>query len=174
MSSLQDLLGDTNAFIESIHDGLHRCGVLRSEIAMMDHICYRVETKARYHEVYEKLKQFGVLLGENNVNGRPIATFELNEYIRAAGWTVPYVELPAPKENSFYAEGLEHAELVVVGSLERFMDRHTDLAFSHTGLSKIVNPEAGLKAEGISVKFHEQQLGAVVRIERDLLDGESR
>lgn len=171
MSPLKELLGDYESFIGSIGDGLSRCGVQRSELSMMDHICYRVETDEQYGRMREKLKNFGTLLGENEVSGRMIATFELDEYLQADGWTVPYVELPAPKEGSPYQEGLEHVELVVLGSLERFMARHRDLPFSRGGMGKAVNPEAGLKAEGISVKFHEQQLGAVVRIENRLQEG---
>jgi predicted metalloenzyme YecM len=168
MNPLKALIGDYDSFIQTISDGLVRCGVSREELSMMDHICYRVETEDRYQEMLESLKSIGTLLGENEVSGRMIATFELNEYLVANGWTVPYIELPAPKEGSPYAEGLEHAELVVVGSLERFMNRHKDLSFSLGGMSKQINPEAGLKAEGTSVKFHEQQLGAVVRIEQQL------
>lgn len=168
MSTLEACIGDYARFVADVSDGLARCGVQRDELAAMDHICYRVETIDRYREMLEKLKEFGTLLGENEVSGRMIATFELDEYLRADGWTIPYLELPAPKEGSPYSEGLEHVELVVIGSLERFMTRHSDLPFSHGGMSKAINPEAGLKAEGISVKFHEQQLGAVVRIERRL------
>lgn len=168
MSSLKELLGDYTAFVKDINDGLIRCGVLPGELSMMDHICYRVETEERYLQMRERLKGFGTLLGENEVQGRMIATFELDEYIRVDEWTIPYLELPAPKDGSFYPEGLEHAELVVVGSLKRFIARHTDLPFSRGGMGKVINPEVGLKAEGISVKFHEQQLGAVVRIEQRL------
>lgn len=168
MSTLNEVIGDYVAFVEGVSDGLARCGVQRSELAMMDHICYRVETDEQYERMHGKLKQFGTLLGENEVSGRMIATFELDDYLRADGWTIPYLELPAPKDGSPYPEGLEHVELVVVGSLERFMARHSDLPFSHGGMGKTINPEAGLKAEGISVKFHEQQLGAVVHIENRL------
>jgi predicted metalloenzyme YecM len=168
LNSLKELLGDYPSFIQDVSDGLACCGILRDEVSMMDHICYRVETAERYMEMREKLKNFGTLLGENEVKGRMIATFEFDEYLQVDGWTIPYLELPEPKEGSPYAEGLEHAELVVVGSLKRFMARHTDLPFSHGGMGKAINPEAGLKAEGISVKFHEQQLGAVVRIEQRL------
>ena len=33
-------------------------------------------------------------------------------------------------------------------------------------MNKKINPEAGLKEGAFSVKFHEQQLSAVVRIEK--------
>ncbi len=165
---MKELIGDYEAFIIEISAGLERLGVERDEVSMMDHICYRVETTERYREMMEHLKTVGTMIGENMVSGRSIATFELSEYLHVDGWTVPYVELPAPKPTSFYKEGLEHAELVVIGSLERFLTRHAGLPFSNGGMDKQVNPEAGLKAEGISVKFHEQQLGAVVRIEKTL------
>ncbi len=165
---MKELIGDYEAFIRNISDGLERSGIQRSELTMMDHICYRVETNERYKEMITELQSYGVMIGENEVNGRSIATFELNTYIHVGDWVVPYIELPAPKEGSFYVEGLEHAELVVAGSLGRFLERHADLAFGNGGMNKVINPEAGLKADGISVKFHEQQLGAVVRIEKAL------
>jgi predicted metalloenzyme YecM len=55
------------------------------------------------------------------------SAFELREYIEVDGWTVPYLELPEPKKDSPYPEGLEHAELVVIGGLDRFAQRHADL-----------------------------------------------
>jgi len=165
---MKEIIGDYEAFIIEISAGLERLGVKRSEISTMDHICYRVETTERYNEMMERLKSAGTMIGESIVSGRPIATFELDEYLKVDGWTIPYIELPAPKPNSFYKEGLEHVELVVIGSLERFLNRHAELPFGSGGMSKQINPEAGLKAEGISVKFHEQQLGSVVRIEKVL------
>lgn len=165
---MRDILGDYETFIAQTDRGLRELGVERDELAQMDHICYRVETLERYHEMLSRLGEVGVLLGETEVAGRPIATFEMNEYLRSAGWVVPYIELPAPKESSPYPEGLEHAELVVVGSLGRFLKRHSELPFKLDGMNKSINPEAGLKTAGISVKFHEQQLGAVVRIEKSV------
>lgn len=165
---MKEIIGDYEQFIENINDGLARLGIERGQLSMMDHVCYRVETLERYQEMLARAAEIGTLLGESDINGRPIATFELDQSLEAGGWTVPYLELPAPKEGSPYTEGLEHAEFVVVGSLERFMKCHEALPFTQSGLGKSINPEAGLKAEGISVKFHEQQLGAVVRIEKQL------
>lgn len=164
----QEIIGDYEKFITNVTEGLEQLGIARDEISMMDHVCYRVETKEQYRQMFEKLASIGVLLGESEVGGRMIATFELNTYLQAAGWTVPFVELPEPKDDSPYREGLEHAELVVVGSLERFLMRHKELSFEFSGMNKTINPEASLKTDDISVKFHEQQLSAVVRIEKQL------
>jgi len=134
----------------------------------MDHLCYRVETQERYTELKNQFSEVAELIGENLISERNISTFEFENYLQADGWTIPYLELPAPKEGSPYAEGLEHVELVVIGDLEKFAQRHNTLPFDRTGMGKAINPELGLKAGGISVKFHEQPLGAVVRIENRL------
>lgn len=165
---MQKLIGDYETFISKIGIGLAAAGVDRSELAMMDHICYRVETDDRYNELKEVLGAVAILLDESMVAGRNIATFELNDYIQVDGWTVPYLELPAPKEGSPYKEGLEHAELVVIGSLDRFAKKHANLPFETKGMIKDINPELGLKTDQLSVKFHEQSLGSVVRIEQRL------
>lgn len=160
-----EILGDFKTFIADTSKGLEKAGIDRSELAMMDHVCYRVETIERYKEMFRSLGTLTNMIGEVDVAGRPIATFELDEPLRADGWVVPYLELPAPKEGSPYPEGLEHAELVVIGDVEKFAQHHSDLPFNRKGMDKVINPELGLKTDGLSVKFHEQPLGAVVRIE---------
>ena len=165
---MNEVIGDYSTFINNIGLGLAASGIDRSELAMMDHICYRVETQSRYNELMTKFESFAVLLGVAEVSGRKIATFELLEYITVDGWTVAYLELPEPKEGSPYPDGLEHAELVVIGSLDRFAEKHSDLSFNTKGMNKDINPELGLKTNILSVKFHEQPLGAVVRIEQRL------
>lgn len=165
---MKDLIGDYEPFVRNISQGLRQVGIHKRELSMMDHICYRVETNARYHEMLGEIAKRAKLLGENKISGRMIATFEFHDYLEVDGWRIPYLELPQPKEGSPYPEGLEHAELVVVGSLDAFRARHTSLDFDEKGMGKTINPELGLKTAGMSVKFHEQQLGAVVRIEERL------
>jgi predicted metalloenzyme YecM len=134
---------------------------------MMDHLCYRVETLERYDEMKMLLGQRAFFLDESEVAGRLITTFEFDDPLRAHGWRVPFLELPQPKEGSPYPEGLEHAELVVVGRLETFHKHHL-LPFDDKAMGKTINPELGLKLDGVSVKFHEVQLGAVCAIEQRL------
>lgn len=162
---MKQVIGDYETFVQKTNESLVEAGIKRSELAMLDHICYRVETLARYKELLKLLGGKALLLGEAKISGRMIATFEFAEPLGADGWRIPYLELPQPKDGSPYPEGLEHAEFVVVGSLERFLERHHALPFVTTGLGKTLNPEIGLKQEGLSVKFHEAQLGAVIGIE---------
>lgn len=165
---MKNIIGDYEAFVTNVDRGLAECGVGSDELAMMDHICYRVETNERYDEMKQNLSEVATLLGETEISGRLIATFECDEPLQVGGWQIPCIELPQPKEGAPYQEGLEHIELVTVRSLEQFEAQHPDLPFDHKGMYKKINPELGLKHAGISVKFHEQPLGAVVRIENRL------
>lgn len=165
---METLIGNYKSFISNINQGLEKSGIDRSELAMIDHLCYRVETEERYQDLFNQIGKKAVMIGEVEVSGRPIATFEFDQPLEAEGWRVPYLELPAPKEGSKYAEGLEHCEIVVIGDLEKFATRHNNLYFDRKGMNKVINPELSLKTDCMSVKFHEQPLGAVVRIEQRL------
>ncbi len=165
---MHEILGDYELFVGDLNKSLELVGIARDELAMLDHLCYRVETLQRYRELKELFATHTLFLGAAQINGRQISTFEFSQPLCAGGWHIPYLELPAPKEGSSYKEGLEHAEFVVIGGLRRFQARHPDLTFNEEGMTKKINPELGLKTDGMSVKFHEQPLGAVVRIEERL------
>lgn len=165
---MKELIGDYEPFVANINWGLDESGIDRDDLSMMDHICYRVETNRRYCELRRQIGRSAKLLSESMVNGRMIAVFDFYEPLEVGGWRIPSLELPAPKQGSPYAEGLEHAEFVTVGSLDWFQERYEHLPFTHNGMKKDINPELGLKHAGMSVKFHEQPLGAVARIEERL------
>lgn len=165
---MKQILGDYETKIALINECLEKNGIGKSELAMLDHLVYRVETMERYEVIKARLAQVAQLVGENSVVGRPIAVFELYEYLSVHGWTIPYIELPAPKAGSSYVEGLEHAAFVVIGSLDTFRERHSDLTWIDKTQNRPLNPELGIKNSGQSLKFHEQALGAVVRIEQRL------
>jgi uncharacterized protein len=162
---MEKILGDYEHFIREVENLLIELGIKRHDIAMIDHLCYRVETIDRYQEVACELQKWGKNIGEVVIGGRPISTYELNDSINVGSWSVPYIELPAPKEGSFYSEGLEHAELVVVGSLKKFKAKYGALPFESPSIPKKINPELSIKGKPVTLKFHELQLGAVVRIE---------
>lgn len=165
---MHTIIGDFETKIATINHALEECGINPKELSQLDHLAYRVGTVEQYDEMKQSLASIALLLDETVVAGRPIAVFELYEYIQSGGWTIPYIELPAPKDGSPYKEGLEHAEFVVVGSLDKFQKRHQELPFITKALDRILNPELGLKTDTAAIKFHEQPIGAVVRIEQRL------
>lgn len=171
------ILEGIEPFIVNINRGLDEARIDRGYLTEMDHVCYRVETNDRYDEIRTELAKATEWLLEVGapamINGRPIVTYQFIEPIAIGDWTPSYLELPAPKEGSPYPEGLEHAEFVVRGgNLATFQAAHPHLEdmFTEGGMNKSVNPELGLKAYGMSIKFHELALGKVVRIEQGLDD----
>ncbi|RYX79448.1 hypothetical protein EON76_01880 [bacterium] len=166
---MEEILNGIEPFIANINRGIDTLQINRVYLTQMDHVCYRVETEARYSELKERLSHAAIFLSESVVNDRAITTFEFNEPLHIDGWEIPFLELPAPKDGSPYTEGLEHVEFVVRdGDLDAFQVAHPQLtdSFSRKGMSKKINPELGLKAAGISVKFHKLPLGEVVRLEK--------
>ena len=172
MRNNERILGDIDTHVHIITDELAQYKISTNDLAMLDHLCYRVETDERYEEMKRALGEIAVLRAESPVQGRMISIFELHDYLKVPGrtpesksWKIPYIELPAPKEGSPYKEGLEHAEFVVVGSLERFRDKYSDVPLDTKAMDRPLNPELGLKTDRAAMKFHKLQIGAVVDIE---------
>jgi predicted metalloenzyme YecM len=162
MSSLEKLLGSTDPFLEKVHLGLEKSSVDVAGLEL-DHICYRVETCRRYLELRNTLITYhGTALSEAWIGGRPITTFRLRRPILYMAREIFVLELPAPKEGSFYEEGFEHAEFVIDLGFEDFIAKHPELSFETKGLVKEINPDIALKYDGFSVKFHQNSLEYVI------------
>lgn len=167
MATHEQVLGQNiDGHVGRITHELAEYGIDRKELVELDHLCYRVESYARYGEMKRNLAQIAILQGETDVQGRPIAIYRLHDWIESHGWQIPWIELPAPKERSPYPEGLEHAEFVVCGDLREFKDRHPGVPFDDKAMNRPINPELGLKNDRAAMKFHQLNIGAVVNIER--------
>lgn len=128
-----------------------------------DHICYRIETPDHYITIKEFVGEYGTLLSENIINGRPIATFKLHTPIPHEHGLIPCVELPSPK-NKHYPEGFEHIEYVVP-SMVALQEQHPRLEFRQEHYGQY-NPTLSLKIDNFSVKFHERSLEDVIALEK--------
>jgi len=139
-----------------------------SDFVQMDHLCYRVESLDSYAAKKRALAEFGQLLGESQVNGRPIATFRLHEPVRYQQWRIDAVELPAPKADVATKEGLEHVELVLFDDQETFLKKYAHKQFEMQAADRGINPEIGFKLPTYTVKFHLLNLPTVVYLEKKL------
>ena len=159
------LLGSPNPLLASVAKCLEKTFVLSPIVC--DHICYRVASLERYEELKNSLETFAVLKNESPVNGRAICIFQLKEPINFAGMSTDCIELPAPKTNSPYTEGWEHAEIVVHGTLEEFIKQYPEIAFDLSAFQKEMNREVAVKTpEGFRIKFHERSILAVIEQEQ--------
>lgn len=164
MSSLDQLLGSPTPFLDQLFQALNNDAV-NVEHFELDHICYRVATSERYTELKKELNKRGILLGETQIGGRPIATYRLDQPIHYQERKIYVLELPAPKAGSDYPEGFEHVEFVVDVPLEEFVAKFPHLRFKTKGLNKVLNADVQLQYDGFGVKFHRQRLEEVIRLE---------
>ncbi|MFA6548168.1 MAG: VOC family protein [Candidatus Magasanikbacteria bacterium] len=110
---MNELIIQATPFLEKIFQLLEKDGIDVSEYEL-DHICYRVEINERYNQLKNKFSQLGNLINEEEIGGRPISTFRLNQPIEFAERKINCLELPSPKMNSFYSEGYEHIEFIII------------------------------------------------------------
>ncbi|PIN74587.1 hypothetical protein COV18_06870 [Candidatus Woesearchaeota archaeon CG10_big_fil_rev_8_21_14_0_10_37_12] len=169
MTSIDQILGNPISFLERVFAALDQDGIDVADYEC-DHICYRVETNERYQELKAALGQIGKLLIENEINGRLISTFKLNEPIRFRDHKIWCVELPSPKSGKSYKEGYEHVEFAIGENPVVFRERYPALEFDESGLHKELdgkqytgNPDVARKYDGLVVKFHERTIEEVIK-----------
>ena len=161
-TSIQQLLGNPESFLNEVFKYLE-WEEIDVEQFELDHICYRVSLKERYSELKQELLKLGSLLTENEINGRPIATFKLNKPILFENRKIWCLELPSPKPGSNYSEGFEHAEFVIDVPFENFVNLYPNSFFDKKGLSKKVNADLRIQFGELSVKFHHHSLEYVIK-----------
>ena len=157
-------LPDPTPFLDYLFAELAADGIDVSPYEL-DHICYRVATSARYRELRDQLSRHGELLTDKPVNGRPIATFRLREPLPYGERRIEYLELPAPKPGSAYAEGWEHVEFVIGEAPAAFAERYPRIDWDRSGLTKNHNADLRRRYDRGSVKFHRDSLAAVIAAE---------
>lgn len=158
---IENLLGNIDNFLKKIFNSLKEDKIDVSNYEL-DHICYRVLTYERYEKLKNDLNSFGKLLNETNIQGRNISTFKLNNPIIFQNRKIYCLELPSPKDESYYKEGFEHAEFFIDLSFEEFMKKYSNLNFDTKAISKKINPDIRRKYENHSVKFHNYSLEYVI------------
>ena len=164
MNSINRILENPKPFLDNLFQDLKELKI-DVENFELDHICYRVETQERYNELKNLMLEISSLLSETLISNRPISTFKLFEPITYLNRDIWVIEIPAPKEGSFYLEGFEHAEFVIDQNLESFMNLYPNIEFNTKSITKPLNPEVGVKMEKSNVKFHELSLEMVCEIE---------
>jgi uncharacterized protein len=168
MNDLQSIIGDYPSFLAHILAEITEAGFDLADFVQMDHMCYRVPSLEHYASKKQDLAQVGTLLGEAQVNGRPIAVFRLNKPVHSDGWRIDTVELPAPKPGVETKEGLEHVEMVLFDDKETFLQKYADKSFELQAVDRGINPEIVFRLPTYTVKFHLLNLPTVVYLENKL------
>jgi len=151
----------------------------------IDHICYRVDTESSYNRIKGYLGNYGTVLVEGMIGGRPIATFLLHTPIVVCFdekngricREIKCLELPSPKLGNKYLQGYEHIEIVIGApessclnsrqELEKFAEGFPEIVFDFSAIDKEVNADVSITIDdNCSVKFHVTSLKEVIRFEK--------
>lgn len=124
----------------------------------------------------------GVLISENQINGRPICLFSLNEKITVGPLIIDCIELPWPGQRFYPNEGWEHVELVLAGSPETLhacalaclsdsalASPRITLKFSQPGSDKerLPDPTLAVSDGTVTIKFHPYLICEVIACEQE-------
>ncbi|CAN5119507.1 hypothetical protein BH11PAT4_BH11PAT4_0200 [soil metagenome] len=163
---MHSIFSQAQTFLETVFSNLPT-EISANEIPVIDHLCYRVTSVARYEELKDELSQTETLEDESEVNGRPICIVRLQNPLTYREYVIDALELPAPSAKP-YPEGFEHLEFVIP-SLSEFMVRHPDLTLDTKGLTRETNKDLSLKlSTTLAVKFHEAHIFEVLVEQRSL------
>lgn len=180
IAELKDITADLPRFTRALGELAARLGL---DIAPLDadHIslrCHQNTTAQRWREGFEKC---GRLLSENQINGRPICLFILDEPICVAHWQFRVVELPWPGEKRYPIEGWEHIEIVLPGDPQTLNVRAvallSDEGLCQSGISvktsspkgeheRLPNPTFAVTDGTVTIKFHPWRIEEIVASER--------
>lgn len=166
---MRKLIGNYDQSLIEAAQLIDQAGIDEKDLVQCDTICYRVETNQRYEDMKYKLGARAILLDESPVNGRLITVFRFKQPLSAVGWeSISYLELPQPKPNSHYVEGIDHLQFVTRQSLSDFREKYAEVDFEEKGLTNQLNPLLKLVGETISVKFHDKHMGSVIELEKSV------
>lgn len=168
MKQLKSIIGNYPKFLTEVLSEIKKEGFSLGDFAQLDHLCYRTTSSDNYLQKKAELSEVASLLGETMVNNRPIATFRFHEPIKHGDWRIDALELPAPKPDNQFEEGLEHIEFVLFDSLHSFQKKHSDKLFETKSVDRGINPELGFKLKKYAVKFHLLSLPTVIYLEKKL------
>ena len=132
----------------------------------IDHLCYRSDSLSQYDALKKSFATFAHLLIESDVNGRPIATYKLNQAIHFKEWMIDVVELPAPKASKPTSAGFEHIEVVCDVPFAYFEKHFSRLNLHTEGQKKDFNQELEIHLGQRNLKFHHLSLESVINTEK--------
>jgi predicted metalloenzyme YecM len=178
-----DIRKQEESFGVRVHGALTTLGILEQcKDLSICHACVRIKNPDNVTELKENVSEVGKIISSAIVNGREILIIQLDIPLTVGGWSVYGIELPYPKQNHSYEDGLEHVEFVLSG-IENTMDavREKVLAimkdvplealkqkYSYSedepqaeGDQK-PNPTISIKVDGIGIKFHALSIQDVV------------
>lgn len=184
------MLQDLDAFtakIETLAAMLH----LDLSLAQADHIALRINNTETAQQAHQAWAQYGKVISQAQINGRPIIVIEFAKMLESRGWKIECLELPYPAEGKLYpTEGWEHVEFVIPSHAETADEFLADLKHTYPDFGaqfekleevgvkiklsspkgegeRLSNPTVAFKYQGVCIKLHPYSLKRIVESEQE-------
>lgn len=175
---LQDLWLDLPKFEKKLQLMAKKLNLSLSDYPI-DHVsvrCHYLETAHRWHNGFQHCAR---LISDNQINGRPIRLYELDQPISIAGQEVWIIELPFPKDKTYSQESWEHIEMVInvaPSELERVayallppalpIGFQTKFSQPKGQQERLPNPTLAVTNGIITIKYHPFALKKIIESEK--------
>jgi uncharacterized protein len=157
---------EVNKFLDDFLERLEKVGVNVSGLEM-DHIAYKTSSVDEYDVMKPKFLKVGEQVHENMVRERRVGIFKLDQPLRYKNYSIPAVELIAPKPGEIIKSGWEHAEIVLKESYESFMDKYPNLNWDTSVMNSDLFSMIKLKlGEDMQAKFHLMPILEIIKQEK--------
>ena len=185
----QQMIEDLDVFMRKI-DKLALMLKIDLGFAQADHIALRINDTETAKAAHEAWLEYGEIISEAQINGRPIVVLAFDKPLRSMGWNIECLELPYPAEGKQYpTEAWEHVEFVIPSHAQTADEYLEDLkqtypafganldALKEQGVEiklsspkgegeRLNNPTVAFKYEGICIKLHPHSLKRIVESEQ--------
>ena len=152
-------------FLDRFFENFQKTGIDVSDL-VMDHVAYKTSSEEEYFGLKPQFLAIGTLAKESMVRDRRVGIFKLNTPWQYKEYTIPAVELIAPKEGEVITSGFEHAEFVLNESYESFMAKYPNLSWDTSVMNSDLFSMIKLKlSQDMQVKFHQMPILEIVEKE---------
>lgn len=181
--SWEDIRKQEGSFEVRLQNALNQLGILdKCKELSICHACVRIKSPDDVTELKENVSDVGKIISSAIVNGREILIIQLDVPLIVGNWSVNGIELPYPKQNHSYGDGLEHVEFVLLDT-ENTMDAIREKVFEiikNYSIEELKqkysysedepqaegdqkpNPTISLKVDDVGIKFHSLSIQDVV------------
>ncbi len=183
------MIQDLDAFMTKI-EALASMLCLDLSLAQADHIALRINDTETAQQAHQAWSQYGKVISQANINGRPIIVIEFDKALESNGWKMECLELPYPAEGKTYpTESWEHVEFVIPSHAQTADEFLADLKHSYPQFGaqfekldemgvkiklsspkgegeRLNNPTVAFKYQGVCIKLHPHSLKRIVESEQ--------
>lgn len=165
---MENIIGDYRGFVKRAECVLDKYDLQKTDLAMLDHLCYGVNKMERFYEISKEMLCHAKIISDKQNKNRLVRVFQFHYPLVVSGWIIPWFELQAPKEQESREEGLCHVEFITKSNLYTFQNKNSSVHFAYK--DRTLNPSLSLQEGGLCLNFHEISIGAVVGLEKRLVE----